>query len=88
MKDEWILFGIKYLALPIIALVFGIVIGFGLVDSPKKPLKQYPIEVQCHWETNGYQGNPTMEVDSVKGDTIYKDGLKIVNKNIVNIQFK
>jgi hypothetical protein len=29
-----------------------------------------------------------MEVDSVKGDTVYKDGLGIVNKNIKNIKFK
>jgi len=29
-----------------------------------------------------------MEADSVKGDTIWKDGLNIVNKNIINVNFK
>jgi hypothetical protein len=34
------------------------------------------------------QSYPTMEADSVKGDTIWKDGNKIVNKNIINVIFK
>ncbi len=28
------------------------------------------------------------DADSVKGDTIWKDGISIVNKNIVNVSFK
>ena len=87
MKD-WSAFNVKYLAVPFTMLVFGIVIGFGLSNSKKKPTKNYPIEVQCHWSTDGYMGNPTMEADSVKGDTIYKNGISIVNKNILNLQFK
>ena len=89
MKDEWQVFNIKYLILPMCMLIFGFVIGFGIAaDSKKKPKKHYPIEVKCHWETEQSGGYPTMDADSVKGDTIYKDGLRIVNKNIINVQFK
>jgi len=88
MKDEWQVPVIKYLAVPFTMLVFGMVIGFAICNPKKKPTKHYPIEVQCLWETNGYQGYPTMEADSVKGNTIYKDGLGIVSNNIINIQFK
>jgi hypothetical protein len=87
MKD-WTTFNVKYFALPITMLVFGIVIGVWICDSKKKPIKVYPIEVQCHWSTDGYQGNPIMDADSVKGNTIYKDGLSIVSNNIINIKFK
>lgn len=87
MRD-WTTINVKYFALPITALVFGMVIGVGLSESKKKPTKQYPIEILCHWETNGLQGNAVMEVDSVKGDIIYKNGITIVSKNIINIKFK
>ena len=87
MKD-WTTFNVKYLAIPFTMLVFGMVIGFGLSESKKKPSKKYPIEVQCYWSTNGYQSYPTMECDSIKGDTIWKDGNKLVNKNIINISFQ
>ncbi len=30
MSDDWTTFNVKYYAIPITALVFGIVIGFGL----------------------------------------------------------
>jgi hypothetical protein len=53
-----------------------------------KPTKKYPIEVKCYWSTDGYQSYPNMDADSVKNDTIWKDGLYIVNKNIIDIQFK
>ena len=87
MKD-WTTFNLKYLAIPFTMLVFGMVIGFGLSESKKKPTKKYPIEVSCYWETGQASHYPTMEADSVKGDTIYKDGLGIVNKNIKNVKFK
>jgi len=87
MKD-WTTFNVKYLAIPFTMLVFGMVIGFGLSESKKKPSKNYPIEVQCYWETNGYQSYPTMECDSIKGDTLWKDENKIVTKNIINVVFK
>ena len=87
MKD-WTTFNVKYLAIPFTMLVFGMVIGFGLSESKKKPSKKYPIEVQCYWSTNGYQSYPTMECDSIKGDTLWKDGNKVVNKNIINISFQ
>ena len=88
MNKDWSTFNVKYFALPMTALVFGLVIGFGLSESKKKPSKKYPIEVQCYWETNGYQSYPKMECDSIKGDTLWKDGGKIVTKNIINVSFK
>ncbi len=71
---------------PIIIIIVGILLGVFMPSS--KPSKKYPIEVQCYWSTNGYQSYPSMDADSIKGDTIYKDGLSIVNKNIVNVNFK
>jgi len=88
MKDEWNTFNVKYFALPMAALVFGMVIGFGISNSKKKPSKHYPIEVQCYWSTNGNQSYPKMECDSINGDTIYKDGLIIKSKTIINVAFK
>jgi len=87
MKD-WTTFNVKYLAVPMTALVFGVVIGFGISDSKKKPSKHYPIEVQCFWQTQGYSSYPTTLCDSIKGDTLWKDGYKIVTKNIINVSFK
>ena len=85
MKD-WSTFNSKYFTNTLVC-VFGVLIGLGLSNSKKKPIKVYPIEVQCHWSVDGYQGNPTMDADSVKGNTIYKDGLGIVSNNIINIKF-
>ena len=87
MKD-WDTFNVKYFAIPMTALVLGMVIGFGLCSSKKKPKKEYPIEVQCYWSTDGYQSYPKMQCDSIKGDTLYKDGDMIINKNIINVSFK
>ncbi len=89
MSDEWTTFNVKYFAIPITALVFGIVIGFGLDSSTnKQPTKEYPLQVHIVYETAGYYHTPTIECDSVKGDTIYKDGISVVNKNIKNVIFK
>ena len=88
MKKDWSAFNVKYFAVPVTALVFGMVIGFGISDSKKKPSKHYPIEVQCYWSTDGYSSYPTMVCDSIKGDTLWKDGRKIVTKNIINVSFK
>ena len=87
MGDVWQEY-ITYLVLNMCSLILGFGIGVGISDSKKKPKKHYPIEVKCHWETEQSGGYPTMDADSVKGDTIYKDGLRIVSKNIINIQFK
>lgn len=50
--------------------------------------KEYPVEV--HYRYNiGYNAiSGTMDADSVRGNTIYKDGQWILNKNIVNVKFK
>jgi hypothetical protein len=67
----------------LIVFLFAFVLGWAF---PFKA-KQYPIEVKCHWETNGAASYPTMECDSINGDTLYKDGLSIVPKNIISISF-
>jgi len=67
--------------------ILGIIAGL-LFPRNIKSTKKYPIEVRCYWTTDGYQSYPSMEADSVKGDTIWKDGLNIVNKNIINVNFK
>jgi hypothetical protein len=78
----------KYFWYPLIMLIVGILLGVFMPSSKSSKTKQYPIEVRCSWSTYGFQSYPTMDADSVKGDTIYKDELSIVNKNIVNINFK
>jgi hypothetical protein len=88
MKDEWQEPVIKYLVLPFTMLVFGMVIGFAICNPKKKPTKHYPIEVECYWEKNQTSSYSTMEVDSVKGNIIYKDNSQIVSNNILNIKFK
>ena len=70
------------------AIIFFILGIIGGLLYPTKPTKNYPIEVSCYWETEQAAHDPNMEADSVKGDTVYKDGLGIVNKNIKNIKFK
>lgn len=87
MKD-WKTFHVKYFAIPFSMLILGLTIGFNISQSQNKPIKKYPVEVQCHWSTNGYSSYPIMVGDSIKGDTLWKDGNKIVAKNIINISFK
>lgn len=67
--------------------IFAIVLN-EILPSSSTPSKTYPIELLLHWSTKAQGGYPTMECDSIKGDTVYKDGNSIVAKNIVNIKFK
>ena len=52
--------------------------------------KEYPLEVHVLWPENQMEMEHTnkFEADSVKSDTVYKDGLSIVNRNIINVVFK
>jgi hypothetical protein len=86
MKDWKMYSEVKNACILVMVVSIGVLIGINLPDD--KPTKNYPIEVLTHWETSQSSYYPTMEADSVKGDTIYKDGLGIVNKNIKNVQFK
>lgn len=88
MKDEFKEINQKYFWYPIVMLIVGILLGIFMPSPKPSKTKEYPIEVRCYWSTNGYQSYPGMEADSVKGDTIWKDGLSIVNKNIINVNFK
>lgn len=72
----------------ITVFVFGMALGYSLPWKNSKPSKEYPIEVTCGYETDNYYYSKYMDADSVKGDTIWKDGNKIVNKNIINVTFK
>ncbi len=87
MKD-WSEISVKYFVIPLTTCICGLMIGFGLNESKKNPSKKYPIEVQCHWSTGMSQGYSIMECDSIKKDTLWKDGNKIVAKNIINVLFK
>ena len=75
---------------PLLAFFIGGIIGISILlySQKKSPTKHYPIKVQCFWETNGYQSYPNFECDSIKGDTAWKDGNKIVTKNIVSVSFQ
>ena len=88
MDNESIEINKKYFVYPIVMFIVGLILFLFLPHPKSSKTKEYPITVQCYWETNGLQSWPSMDVDSVKGDTIWKDGLSIVNKNITNIQFK
>jgi hypothetical protein len=72
---------------PILFFILGMIAGL-IYPRNSKPTKQYPIQVSCYWTSGSMQSYPTMEADSVKGDTVWKDGNKIVNKNIINVTFK
>jgi hypothetical protein len=84
---NWKQFNFWNFWVPIIFFIVGILMGI-MFPRNSKPTKNYPIEVQTHWQTNQVSSYPTMEADSVKGDSIWKDGNKIVNKNIINVAFK
>jgi len=84
---NWKQFNFWNFWVPIIFFIVGILMGI-MFPHNSKPTKEYPIEVQCHWITSGSVDYPIMDADSVKGDTIWKDGNRIVNKNIINVSFK
>ena len=75
-------------AMAMIGLTFGLIIGLKLSELKNKINKKYPIEVQTYWTIEGFQSFPKMECDSIKGDTLYKDGSIIINKNIINVLYK
>jgi len=88
MSNEFTETNKKYFWYPIVMLVVGIVLGVFLPSPKSSKTKEYPIEVTCGYETDHYYYSKYMDADSVKGDTIWKDGNKIVNKNIINVTFK
>ena len=76
---------------PLLAFFIGGLTGIFTLDwviKKNPPTKHYPISVQCYWQTNGYSSYPKFECDSIKGDTCWKDGNKIVTKNIINVSFQ
>lgn len=83
---NWNKFNFHNFWIPMIFFVLGIIAGI-LFPHDCKPQKDYPVKVEVCYETKDYWYTK-IECDSVKGDTIYKDSLSIVNKNIVNVTFK
>ena len=77
---------VKQICIFAMGVSIGVLICLNLQEH--KPIKHYPIEVQTYWAANGYSSYPNMECDSIKGDTLWKDGNRIVNKNIINVVFK
>ena len=77
----------KYLFYPMLLFVIGTLMGYGICLS-NKSTKKYPIEVTTNYKCDNHWYLKYMEADSVKGDTIWKDGLNIVNKIIINVNFK
>jgi len=77
---------LRQICILVVAICFGALLGINFPDS--KPTKHYPIEVETYWHVGNHEGYVPMECDSVKGDTIYKDGLIIVEKNLIYIKFK
>ena len=88
MDKDWSAFNVKYLAIPMTMLMFGLVIGFGLAHSEKKPNKEYPLVVRLCYDRAGYYDMPDIKCDSVKGDTIWRDGLQVINKHIVSVEYR
>lgn len=88
MSNEFTETNKKYFWYPIVMLIVGLILGIFLPSPKPSKTKEYPIEVTTHYETGGYWYANYMDADSVIGDTIYKDGLKIVNKSIINVEFK
>lgn len=72
---------------PILFFILGMIAGL-IYPRNSKPTKKYPIEVTTNYKCDNHWYLKYMEADSVKGDTIWKDGLNIVNKNIINVNFK
>ena len=69
------------------AFIVGIIMGI-IFPRGSKPSKDYPVIVTVCYETKTYWYTDYIECDSVNNDTIFKDGLSIINKNIKNIIFK
>lgn len=85
---NWAKFNFWNLWFPFLMLGLGLMLGYVVGAMPKLPTKEYPIEVKTYFNVDGYYSTPAFKADSVKGDSIWKDGLMIRNKNIVNIEFK
>jgi hypothetical protein len=49
--------------------------------------KKYPIRIEQVWGDGIYIHNESFDVDSIRGDTLWKDGNHIKLNNIKNIKF-
>ena len=49
--------------------------------------KKYPIRIQQVWGNGTYIYSETFDVDSIRGETLWKDGNPIKSNNIKNIKF-
>ncbi len=73
----------------IVPIILSIVMFWaGCVSGSNKPKKYYPVRVNCFYQTGNDHTYVGIYVDSVRQDTLWRDGNFIVNKNIVNVTFK
>jgi hypothetical protein len=74
---------------PAVSCLIGMWFGANYFQAESEE-KEYPVEVHVLWPENQMEMEHThkFEADSVKADTVYKDGLSIVNHNIINVVFK
>lgn len=61
---------------------FGICIGHILFGRHYNKTKTYSLNVISHWKSGCFH---SIEADSVRGDTIWRDGDKFVSENIVSV---
>ena len=85
---NWAKFNFWNLWFSFLMLGLGLMLGYVAGAMPRLPKKEYPITVTVCYQTKNYWYTEYMECDSIKSDTIWKDGLMIRNKNIVNTKFK
>jgi len=79
---------INTIAACIMCLGIGYLFGFIVFGMPKLPQKEYALVAHLCYERAGYYSLPDIKCDSVKGDTIWRDGLQVINKHIVSVEYK
>ena len=84
---EFIKFSVRSFIPSLMLLALGAALGYVLFESMQSKKKHYPVRVKTYWRTLDYQGGSDINCDSIIGDTIWKDGVKIVSNNIVEIRF-
>jgi len=66
--------------------VIILILLIGMMSSCENG-KKYPIKIQQVWGDGTYIHSETFDVDSIYGDTLWKDGNFIKSNNIKNIKF-
>ena len=70
--------------------VIILILLIGMMSSCENEIengKKYPIRIQQVWGDGTYIHSETFDVDSIRGDTLWRDGNLIKSNNIKNIKF-